>query len=143
MARDIYHNNVREALLKDGWTITADPLRLKSGDVSVEIDLGAERIIGAERAGERIAIEVKSFLKQAKLTNFYEALGQFRVYREVLLLTQPDRKLALAVDSTVFKNFFQKMLIKRILETDDVPLLVFDPEKNVIDAWINWKNTAR
>jgi len=27
-ARDIYHNNVRSALEKDGWHITHDPLRL-------------------------------------------------------------------------------------------------------------------
>ena len=30
-ARNIYHNGVRNALLKDGWTITHDPLRLRWG----------------------------------------------------------------------------------------------------------------
>jgi hypothetical protein len=28
-ARDTYHNHVRNALTKDGWTITDDPLRLQ------------------------------------------------------------------------------------------------------------------
>lgn len=28
MAKDTLHNNVREALIKDGWTITDDPLTL-------------------------------------------------------------------------------------------------------------------
>jgi XisH protein len=25
MARDIYHEHVKEALIKDGWTVTHDP----------------------------------------------------------------------------------------------------------------------
>jgi hypothetical protein len=28
-ARDIYHDTVKNALLKDSWTITDDPLHLK------------------------------------------------------------------------------------------------------------------
>ncbi len=27
-AKDIYHDVVKQALIKDGWTITDDPLRL-------------------------------------------------------------------------------------------------------------------
>jgi len=30
-ARDVYHNTVKQALIKDGWTITNDPLHLKWG----------------------------------------------------------------------------------------------------------------
>ncbi|MCP4345831.1 MAG: hypothetical protein GY795_09930, partial [Desulfobacterales bacterium] len=26
-ARDLYHNNFRNALVKDGWTVTHDPFR--------------------------------------------------------------------------------------------------------------------
>lgn len=32
MAKDLYHNAVRNALIKDGWTITHDPLRLEDND---------------------------------------------------------------------------------------------------------------
>ena len=28
MAKDIFHLNVKEALIKEGWTITDDPLTL-------------------------------------------------------------------------------------------------------------------
>ena len=28
--RDLYHNHVKHALIKDGWTITHDPFPLKS-----------------------------------------------------------------------------------------------------------------
>lgn len=30
-ARDAYHNAVKQALIKDGWAITNDPLHLKWG----------------------------------------------------------------------------------------------------------------
>jgi len=49
MARDLFHQNVKEALLKDGWTVTDDPLTFKIGKMQVQIDLGAERLIAAEK----------------------------------------------------------------------------------------------
>lgn len=61
MARDIFHNNVKEALIKEGWAITNDPLSFKVGNVSVQIDLGAERLIAAERGTDKIAVEIKTF----------------------------------------------------------------------------------
>lgn len=61
-ARDIFHDAVRTALEKDGWVITADPLILVVGIRSVFVDLGAEKLIAAERGTEKIAVEIKSFL---------------------------------------------------------------------------------
>ena len=61
-AKDIYHNTVRTALEKDGWTITNDLLTLEIGDRSLFVDLGAEKILAAEKQGRKIAVEVKSFL---------------------------------------------------------------------------------
>lgn len=40
MARDLIHQACREALEKEGWTITHDPFVLKSGGVRLEMDLG-------------------------------------------------------------------------------------------------------
>jgi hypothetical protein len=40
-ARDIYHNQVKNALIKDGWTITHDPLKLEIGSKDLFVDLGA------------------------------------------------------------------------------------------------------
>lgn len=52
MARDKYHNLVRTALENDGWIITADPLTVRVGERNVEIDIGAERLIIAEKENE-------------------------------------------------------------------------------------------
>jgi hypothetical protein len=44
-AKDIYHNTVRTALEKDGWTITNDPLPLKIGKRTLNVDLGAKNYL--------------------------------------------------------------------------------------------------
>jgi hypothetical protein len=46
-ARDKYHDAVRNALIKDGWTITHDPLRLVWGKRDMYVDLGAKKLLGA------------------------------------------------------------------------------------------------
>ncbi len=44
-ARDRYHYSLKNALIKDGWKITHDPLRLKWGVKDMYVDLGAERLV--------------------------------------------------------------------------------------------------
>lgn len=60
-AHDIFHAAAKAALIKDGWIITDDPLSLSVGDVDFYIDLGAEKLLAAERGDKRIAVEIKSF----------------------------------------------------------------------------------
>jgi hypothetical protein len=60
-ARDIYHDTVIHALEADGWRITDDPFSIPVGRKQLFVDLGAEKLIGAEREGRRIAVEIKTF----------------------------------------------------------------------------------
>lgn len=62
MAKDLFHDVVKTALIKDGWHITDDPFFMKVGGVDFFIDLGAEKIIAAERDNQKIAVEIKSFI---------------------------------------------------------------------------------
>lgn len=39
LARDLYHQRVVNALLKDGWSVTDDPLRLRLGKKDMYIDV--------------------------------------------------------------------------------------------------------
>ncbi len=63
-ARDIFHQQVKHALEKDGWQITHDPywIKLMGSDMNAYADLAAERILAAEKGNEKIAVEIKSFL---------------------------------------------------------------------------------
>ncbi len=53
-ARDIYHDTVKLALEKDGWAITHDPFPLQIGKKRLSADLGAERLISAEKELRKI-----------------------------------------------------------------------------------------
>lgn len=136
MARDLFHELVREAIEADGWLITHDPFVLKSGGLRLEVDLAAEQVFAAERGVEQIVIEVKSFIGKSKLNDFYEAKGQYDVYRRGLRKEGIQRKLYLAVDVDVFESFFQKSLIAELLEEELISLLVYDiPTKRIVQ-WI-------
>jgi XisH protein len=136
MAKDIYHNTVRVALEKDGWTITDDPLTLKVGKRSTYIDLGAEKLLAAEKQEQRIAVEVKSFISPSLVKDLEQALGQYILYGQVLKLQNSDRLLYLAIAETVFLDFFSEELPQLMVKLNNVRLLVFDPDTEEIVKWI-------
>ncbi|MEH2052075.1 MAG: element excision factor XisH family protein [Nostoc sp.] len=73
-AKDIYHDCVKNALIKDGWKITDDPLSLKIGKKDIFIDLAAEKLLAAEKQGKKIAVEVKSFIGISEVEDLKNAL---------------------------------------------------------------------
>ena len=105
-AKDLFHHAVRQALLKEQWVITEDPLILKVEGVKFEIDLAAEKVFAAEKEGRRIAVEVKSFLSNSAVFDFHVALGQFLNYRLALQMNDPSRIMYLAVPFDAFTTFF-------------------------------------
>jgi hypothetical protein len=135
-ARDLYHDSAKNALIKDGWTITHDPLRLKWGVKDMYVDLGAERILTAEKAGQKIAVEVKSFIGASELDDLEDALGHYFLYYSVLGRTEPDRKLYIAIHKEVYLDVFEEPLGRLLLEDYNLSLIVFDLEEEVILKWI-------
>lgn len=137
MARDKFHNNVRIALEKDGWKITAEQLRISLGRVFVEMDLMAENVMVAERAGEKIAVEVKSFLEKSIIHTFHEAMGQYLDYRSALEVVDPERTVFLAVPTFIFNHeIFQDWFIQKRLREENAKLIIFDSANNSIEKWI-------
>jgi len=135
-ARDRYHNQVKSALLKEGWTITHDPLRLHWGLKDMYVDLGAEQLLAAEKDTRKIAVEVKSFVGLSEMDDLEKAIGQYVVYHDVLLQVEPERDLYLAVNEETFVNLFEEPIGKLLLDNRRVRLLVFDPQTEVIRQWI-------
>jgi hypothetical protein len=143
MAKDIFHNHVKEALVKEGWSITADPLRIDLDETHLDIDLAAEMILAAEREGEKIAVEVKSFLGKSIISDFHEAIGQYLDYQSALEDFEPQRIVYLAIPSRVFEqDVFQGRFIQKRLKEECVNLIVFDPSLNEIMQWIKYRNTT-
>lgn len=135
-ARDIFHQAVKKALVKDGWIITADPLVVQIGSIDLYIDLGAEKLLAAERAGEVIAVEVKSFLGASFISEFHTALGQFLNYRYALAQKQPDRDLFLAVPVDIYQTFFTLAFTQGVITQYKIKILVYDPEMEEVYQWI-------
>lgn len=137
-ARDAFHEVVKKALQKEAWQITHDPLSFNLGGVKMSIDLAAEKLIAAEREGEKIAVEVKSFLeKSSAISEFHTALGQFINYRGALRRREPERVLYLAVPLISYKTFFQLDFPKEMIQENQVKLIVYDIEREEIIEWIN------
>lgn len=135
-AKDIYHDTVRNALEKDGWTITKDPLTIKIGERELFIDLGAENLLAAEKGNRRIAVEIKSFVGKSDIADLQSAIGQYVMYHEALAIKQPDRTLYLAVTETIFDGIFRETIGELMIETQRLRLLVFDPQNREIIKWI-------
>ena len=124
-ARDFYHEHVRTALTKDGWTITDDPLSVKWLGTTLQVDLGAERIIAAEKGAEKIAVEVKSFISPSIIEDLKDALGQFLIYRASLKIYEPERRVFLALRHDVYDNTFG---------LDDGEMLLLDEKINLVSV---------
>src|SRR3989304_3412250 len=131
-AKDIYHDSVKNALVKDGWVITHDPLILKWGRKDLYIDPGAERLMAAEKAGQKIAVEIKSFVSPSEVEDLKNAVGQFVLYHDILARAEPDRVLYLAIREAVFASVFEEPIGEVLLENRRVRLIVFDSQAEVI-----------
>lgn len=137
MARDFFHQQVKNALIKDNWKITHDPLTIRISEaVKLQIDLAAESAIAAERNNEKIAVEIKSFLGDSDISAFHTALGQYLNYCQALEEKEPDRTVFLAIPEETYGDFFQLPFIQRTLKRYQVKLLTYDPYLEDIKQWI-------
>ena len=135
--KDVFHNIVRRTLEKDGWTITHDPLMLRYELGNLYVDLGAERVLAAERGGQKVAVEVKSFLQNSAVSEFHTALGQFLGYRMLLAEQYPDYELYLAVPINAYTSFFATQFAQNLIDSYDLKVMVYSPQQGVVDQWLS------
>ena len=128
MAKDFFHQQVKNALIKDGWKITHDPFT---------IDLAAESALAAERELEKIAVEIKSFIGDSDISSFHTALGQYLNYCQALEEQEPERIVYLAIPVETYEDFFQLSFIQRALQRYRVKLIIYDPKLEEIEQWIS------
>lgn len=135
-ARDLYHDPVRSALGKDGWTITDDPFTMEFDETNLFADLAAEKLLSAEKANRRIVVEIKVFTGPSRIADLEFALGQYGLYRTVLKRVSPDRKLFMAIAEDIYEDFFVRDAVRAVVEDHQIKLLVFRPEDEEIVQWI-------
>ncbi len=135
-AKDIYHDCVKNALIKDGWNITHDPFKLEIGKKDLYIDLGAAQLIAATKTEQKIAVEIKSFIGRSDVDDLEKALGQYVLYFDILEDFEPERILYLAIRLTTFEDLFEEPIGKILLKKRRMKLIVFEPKKEEILKWI-------
>ncbi|WNN88686.1 element excision factor XisH family protein [Gloeocapsopsis dulcis] len=128
---------MRVALEKDGWTITNDPLMLPIGEQSVYVDLGAEKLLTAEKEGQKNAVEIKSFLSRSPVKDLEVALGQYVLYKGVMTYREEKRRLYLAIRDDVYLDIFSEPIGRIFIENHQLSIIVFDPITEEIVKWIN------
>ncbi len=137
--KDNYHDAVRTALESDGWVITDDPLSVQTPGTEFQIDLAAERtIITAEKAGEKIAVEIKSLIGHTFFYDYYQALGQFLVYKIALEFVYPNKMLFLAIPKEAYDELAESYAFRESWSRYTVNLLIFNHRQKKIDQWIRF-----
>ena len=92
-------------------------------------------MVAAEKDGQKIAVEIKSFIGPSKISQFYTALGQFISYRAALQQQETDRILYLAVPSNVYDSFFTMGFIQSLVQQNQIHLMIYDIEQEAIAQW--------
>ena len=135
-ARDKVHQQVVNALRKDGWTITHDPLKVIWKKRKLQIDLGAERLLAAQKGDDKIAVEIKSFIGANDLEDLYQALGQFILYRIALSVKDPERRLFLAIRAEIYQEIFADEEGESLRAKEGINILVVHTN---LEEFVLWK----
>ena len=133
---DKIHDAVKNAFIKDGWTITAENFQMRFKELKLYGDLEAHKIF-AVKGTEKIVVEAKSFLGVSAMSEFQKALGQYRIYKQVLSQLKPEVKVFLAIAESIYNKFFVGEGIQFIIEREEVAFFVVNLESEVIVKWIN------
>lgn len=136
-AKDVFHDTVKNALIKDGWTIIDENYTLQYGDDKLYADLAAEKILVVEKQSQKIIVEIKSFLGRSFINDLENAIGQYIVYRDILSETEPQSQLYLAISSGVYETNFQRRLSQMLIKRNQVKLMIFNANTEVIEQWIS------
>ncbi|MDZ4769790.1 MAG: element excision factor XisH family protein [Chloroflexota bacterium] len=140
-ADDLYYTQFVNALTKDGWSITDDPLYLPMPTRKLYVDIGAEKLLFAERQQKKIAVEIKSFIGVSDLVALYQAVGQYTLYKLALEKLQPDRVLYLAVTDLVFTKIFQLDIGSVLIENNSLSMVTFNVDSEEIVEWLHTNQT--
>lgn len=138
--RDQIHEQVKQALTKNGWQVTDDPFVISYGERFLFVDLGVtkqhSRFIGAQRKGSKIAVEIKEFRGKSAINNLEQAIGQYMLYQLLLKQLDPDRTVYLAVSHITFDEIFSEPVGELVIRDLPMNLLVVNTETCEVKQWI-------
>lgn len=135
--KDQIHDAVKNALVKDGWTITDDPFRIVYEDADVYADLRIVKTVEGSTVQRALVIEIKGFTGDSPVHSLENALGQYELYRIYLSSVAAGDKLYLAIGETTYNEQFLRPSFAIIVQEKSLPLLVVNIEREEVIQWIN------
>lgn len=139
--KDLYHDMVRDALRKDGWRITHNPLpfprrrKAAAAPAPVPDDAEEEWLLAAEKDERKIAVAVKSFVGRSDPESLARELAHLARCRARLYTTALARPLYLAIRRATYEACFATQEEAQAAMPPSVLLLVFDPRTAEIVHW--------
>ena len=136
-ARDIYHDAVKSALIKDNWTIAAEPYLIQCEDIDLAADIADARLIAAEREGQKIVVNIECFFGRSLMTDFHLAVGRYKLYQMLVEKTAPEYEIYLAIDDITYENFFQREGIDFLVRSSQIKIFVVNIDEQEILQWLS------
>ena len=133
-AKDRYHDAVKRALVKDGWMITGEQVKLRIGNRRLWVDLQATY----PNENRIVLIEVKGFESSASPVEALEsAVGQYVVYQATLDARGLDIPLYLAAPDAAYFGILEETLGQAVRQTVSIKLIVFEPLSEEVLIWVS------
>jgi hypothetical protein len=132
--RDVFHDRVKHALIKDGWTITHDPYPMQFGEH--RLSMGAEAPIAAEKAGRKIVVAIKGFTGTSDMADFEQGLGRFLLSQVLINRQEPKRWLFLAIPQDVYTALLDTAAGRDFVAACKLRLMLYEPAGKLITRWI-------
>jgi hypothetical protein len=118
-ALDRYHETVKRALIKDGWTITNDPYTLVIAPRFLYIDLRVEKTTD----NMVILVEIKSFEQDSSIEALANAIGKYNLYEAALKLASITTPLYLALPEKAFTGIISEDIGRLLISQHNVRLM--------------------
>lgn len=134
-AKDKFYDAVLNALIKDGWEITNEEFYLPFATRTAYIDILAQKPVTAEKAGRKIAVEVKTFGSAAKMSELEKAIGQFVIYKTALAIAELEHDLYLAVPADM-GEFFKFPAVVKMRQDFSIKIVTYNPQEEEIIEWL-------
>ena len=71
------------------------------------------------------------------MSELEKAVGQFIIYRFAMRREDPERELFIAVGERIYNKFFVHPDVIELVETENLKIIVFNENKQMIVRWIN------
>lgn len=126
---------VINALQKVGWIVTQQPFAIRINPkelVYADLHLSHNQLDYAI-----IVVEVKCFSdNRSHLDQFYHAVGQYLIYRQILNLKPMKVDLYLSVPSTIYQTFFKRISVQAVIDEIAMKMVIIDLEREEVIEWI-------